>query len=149
MSQRRRTMILGGGILLLFGSWTLVGSLNHYCRYEAVGQCQQLWILACMSIVGTIIAFEAFTAWHSKNRHNLPMDIVHDMENPEGKQGENKWRRAMTKSTVRLTLGMILMAMPLLVQRVFVVTGFSIFVGIAADIFVRSVTNRLPTKQKN
>jgi len=147
MSQRRRTITMGGGILLLLCSLILVDSLNQYCRYEVVGQCQQLWILACMSIVGTIIAFEAFIAWRFKNRHNSPPDIVHTMENPEGEQGENIWRRAMTKSTIRLTVGMILMAMPWLVQKVFVVTGLSIFVGIAADGFVRGVINRLPTMQ--
>ncbi len=149
MSQRRRTLIIGGGILLPFCGWVLVYSLNQYCRYGLTGQCQQLWILACLSIVGTIIILEAMLAWHFKNKHNLPVDVVHGHGKSENKQEENKWGGAMTKSVARLTLGMILAAMPLLIRGVIGITGFSIFVGLSADFFIRGVMNWLPTKQDN
>jgi len=147
MSQRRLTLIFGGGILLPVCGWTLLYSLNSYCHYELTGQCHQLWILAGISIIGTIIIIETALKRHFKDKHIVRTDIVKVPVEPDSDQGENKWRRAMVKSVARLTLGAILAALPLLMRGVIGVTGFSIFVGLSADFFIRGVMNWLPTKQ--
>ena len=130
-----------------FCSWVLVYSLNHYCHNGFTGQCQQLWVLAGISIVGTIIGIEAMLARHFKDKHYVRTGIVQERGKFESNQSESNWRRAMVKSIARLTLGAILAAMPLLLRGVIGITGFSIFVGLSADFFIRGVMNWLPTKQ--
>lgn len=153
MSQRKRrlTVTICGLIGSLFFGYLLIDSLNQYCHRYLIGDCQRLWILTGISILGSILFFEILLAYRFRNKPDttMPVDVVQEKEKTPSKQNGTVWSRALTKSTIRLTLSTLLMGMPLLAQGMFVVTVGGIFVGISADMFVRGVINWLPMKHKN
>lgn len=153
MGQRKRrlTVTIWGLIGFLFFGYLLIDSLNQYCRRNLIGDCQRLWVLTGISVLGSVFFFEILSARHFRDKQDAIMSVDSMQEKNEtlNTQNGNVWRRSVTKSAIRLTLSSLLMGMPLLAQGMFVVTVGGIFVGISADLFIRGVMNWLPTKHKN